>query len=89
LEIKHIKGILLLYCSEGAAPSSAGSNIPEPATYKKKYEKEESFVEEEVKEMFDGPVPLPPVISEADTGRKPDLPTCPIIFVAGKHLRNS
>ncbi|XP_060602072.1 uncharacterized protein LOC132755252 isoform X8 [Ruditapes philippinarum] len=68
---------------EGAPPSSAGSNIPEPATYKKKYEKEESFVEEEVKEMFDGPVPLPPVISEADTGRKPDLPTCPIIFVAG------
>lgn len=70
--------------SEEKPPATAGS-LPEPATYKKKHEREDSTMEEESeKPLFIGAVPQPPTIVEQDTGRKPDLPQCPIIFVAGR-----
>ncbi|KAL4219564.1 Adenylate kinase isoenzyme 5 [Mactra antiquata] len=69
--------------AEAPRPASK-SSLPDAAMYKKKNEREESFFEEEpVKPLFVGAVPQPPVISEQDTGRKPGLPTAPIIFVAG------
>jgi len=36
--------------------------------------------------LFIGAVPQPPTITEEDTGRKEDLPQCPIIFVAGETI---
>ena len=71
-----------MYISEGEAPKAEA--LPPPPTYKGKYEKDVSDLEDV--SMFSGPPPQPPVIDEPDTGRKPGLPECPIIFVAGTYI---
>ena len=73
----------MMYISEGEAPPKS-AELPPPPTYKGKYETEDSDLEE--KPLFTGPVPQPPVIEVPDTGRKDDLPQCPIIFVAGEYI---
>lgn len=61
-------------------PMSAGPPPPAP-TYKGKYEADDH--QDDEAPLFSGPVPEPPVIEVPDNGRQPDLPQCPIVFVAG------
>ena len=63
-------------------PKSAGPPPPAP-TYKGKYESETDEQDGEEMPLFEGAPPEPPVIDVSDDGRKPDLPQCPIVFVAG------